>query len=263
MDLQLKGKSVLVTAASKGLGKAVATEFAKEGASVIIASRTEEELSKTAEEIKKESGNEQVFFTVCDMKNADDIKHLIEKATELNGTVDVLINNAGGPPAGPFLEMTDDDWYHAFELNLLSYVRTIRAAAPIMKKQKRGHIVNIASSSIKQSIDNLVLSNTFRPGIVGLAKTLSQELGEDNILINTVGPGTVQTDRIVNLNKIQAERQNVSVETIKENAENRIPMKRYGKLEEFAKAIVFLASGANTYITGQTLIVDGGQIKAL
>lgn len=263
MDLYLKGKSVIVTAASKGLGKAVATEFAREGAHVLISSRNEEALKQTAEEIKEETDNSNVDFAVCDMKNSSDIKQLVNKAVETCGTVDVLINNAGGPPAGKFLDMDDADWYHAFELNLLSFIRTTREVIPYMKEQSRGYIVNLASSSIKQTLDNLVLSNTMRPGVVGLAKSLSQELSADNILINTVGPGTIETDRITELNKTKADQQDLSVEEIKKAAEEEIPMKRYGKPQEFAKVIVFLASGANTYITGQSLVVDGGLVKAL
>lgn len=263
MDLFLKGKSVIVTAASKGLGRAIATAFASEGAHVLISSRNEETLHTTATEIKQETGNPNVNFTVCDMKSATDIKKLVENAVAWNGAVDVLINNAGGPPAGKFMEMKDDDWYHAFELNLLSFIRTTREVVPHMKKKQSGHIVNLASSSIKQTLDNLVLSNTMRPGIVGLAKSLSQELGEDNILINTVGPGTIETDRIAELNQVRAEQQGKAVETIKEEAEQKVPMKRYGNPNEFANAVVFLASGANTYITGQSLIVDGGLVKAL
>lgn len=263
MDLHLEGKSVVVTAASKGLGKAIALEFAREKAHVLISSRDESALKDAMNEIKQETGNEQVDYAVCDMKKEADIRDVINKAVSWNGTVDVLINNAGGPPAGDFMSMSDEDWYHAFELNLLSFVRTIRAAVPHMKKQQSGHIVNLASSSIKQSIDHLVLSNTMRPGIVGLAKTLSQELSEDNILVNTVGPGTIKTDRIQELNKIKAEKEQVSAEEISRKAEESIPMHRFGKPGEFAKAVVFLASGANTYITGQSLIVDGGQVKAL
>ncbi|WP_249870317.1 SDR family oxidoreductase [Oceanobacillus saliphilus] len=263
MDLELKGKSVIVTAASKGLGKATAKEFAKEGAHVLISSRTEESLIEAVEEIKQDTGNEHVDFAVCNMKSAEDIDQLVKKAVAWNGTVDVLINNAGGPPAGSFMDMTDDDWYHAFELNLLSFIRTTRAVVPYMKNQNRGHIVNLASSSIKQSIDQLVLSNTMRPGIVGLAKTLSQELSADNILVNTVGPGTIETGRILELTKVRAQKQNVSVESLIAEAEQKIPMKRFGQPEEFAKVIVFLSSGANTYITGQSFVVDGGQLKAL
>ncbi|WP_156292105.1 SDR family oxidoreductase [Oceanobacillus salinisoli] len=263
MDLGLNGKSVIVTAASKGLGKASALEFAREGAHVLISSRNEEALKDTVEEITQETGNTNIDYAVCDMKNADDIQNLVEKAVSWNGTVDVLVNNAGGPPAGRFLDMTDDEWYHSFELNVLSFVRTIRAAVPYMQKQKRGAIVNLASSSIYQSLDNLVLSNTMRPGIVGLSKTLAQELGEDNILINTVGPGTIKTDRILELKQIVADKKDIPVNQVIEADEKSIPMKRYGKPEEFAKAIVFLGSGANTYITGQTLVVDGGAVKAL
>ncbi|GAB3794617.1 SDR family oxidoreductase [Virgibacillus kimchii] len=263
MDLHLEGKSVIVTAASKGLGKATAMAFAGERAHVLLSSRNETALQNAVKEIKEETGNEHVDYAVCDMKKEADIRELVNKAVGWNGTVDVLINNAGGPPAGSFMEMSDEDWYHAFELNLLSFVRTIRAVFPYMKEQQSGHIVNLASSSIKQSIDHLVLSNTMRPGIVGLAKTLAQELSEDNILVNTVGPGTIKTGRVQELNKIKAEQAQVSVEEVNRKAEESIPMGRFGKPEEFAKAVVFLASGANTYITGQSLIVDGGQVKAL
>lgn len=263
MDLGLKGKSVIVTAGSKGLGKASALAFAEEGAKVLISSRNEDALNLAVEEIKKESGNDHVDYIVCDMKKAEDIKQLVKKAVTWNGTVDVLVNNAGGPPGGRFLDMTDEDWYHAFELNMLSFVRTIREVVPHMQKQKRGAIVNIASSSMFQSIDNLVLSNTMRPGIVGLSKTLARELAEDNILINTVGPGVIETDRILDLYQGLAAKAGVTVEEFMEQDVKTIPMGRYGKPEEFAKAIVFLASGANTYITGQRIVVDGGSVKAL
>ncbi|MFC4557622.1 SDR family oxidoreductase [Virgibacillus kekensis] len=263
MDLKLKAKSVIVTAASKGLGKATALEFAKEGAHVLISSRDASALKKSADEIIKETGNEQVHYTVCDMKKPEDIKAMVEYAVSVNGPIDVLVNNAGGPPAGTFSDMTDEEWYHAFELNLLSFVRTTREVIPHMKKQGGGHIVNLASSSIKQSIDNLILSNTMRPGIVGLAKSLARELAPNNILVNTVGPGTIETDRIQELNEKRAEKSGKSADEVKQEAIKQIPMKRYGEPVEFARAIVFLASGANTYITGQSLIVEGGAVKAL
>lgn len=263
MDLYLKGKSVIVTAASKGLGKAIATEFAKEGAHVLIGSRSESGLKEAVADIKRVTDNPQVDFAICDMTDAQQINELVEKAVAWNGTVDALVNNAGGPPAGRFIDMSDDDWYHAFELNLLSFIRMMRQVIPLMQKQQTGHIVNLASSSIKQPINHLVLSNTMRPGIAGLAKTLSQELGEDNILINTVGPGTIATDRIHELNEIRADQQGMSLETFTKQAESKVPLQRYGQPSEFAKAVVFLASGANTYITGQSLLVDGGLIKAL
>ncbi|SET60108.1 3-oxoacyl-[acyl-carrier protein] reductase [Oceanobacillus limi] len=263
MDLGLQGKSVIVTAASKGLGKATATAFAMEGAHVLISSRNAATLKEAVTNIRKETGNENVDYIVCDMKKAADIKALVEKAVNWNGTVDVLINNAGGPPAGSFLDMNDADWYHAFELNLLSFVRTIREVIPYMQKQQQGHIVNLASSSMKQSLDQLLLSNAIRPGVAGLTKSLAQEFGQDNILINAVGPGTIETDRILELNEIKAQNLGVPVEKLTKEAEHNIPMKRYGKPEEFANAIVFLASSANTYISGQSLLVDGGLVKAL
>ncbi|MDC3412200.1 SDR family oxidoreductase [Aquibacillus sp. 3ASR75-11] len=263
MDLKLKGKSVIVMAASKGLGKATALEFAKEGAHVLISSRSEDELAKTKNEIQQATGNENVTYVVCNIKKQQDIKQMVQKAVDWNGTVDVLVNNAGGPPAGTFDAFNDDDWQHAFELNLLSYVRAIREVLPYMKQQNSGRIVNFASSSIKQSLDNLLLSNTFRPGIVGLSKSLAQELGVDNILINTVGPGRIQTDRIMELDQIKAGELGIPIEEYQFKNAKSIPMQRVGQPEEFAKTIVFLGSGANTYLTGQSLVVDGGLVKAL
>ena len=263
MDLQLKGKSVVVLASSKGLGKAISTEFAKEGAHVLISSRSQEELEKTKAEIQEVSGNQQIQYQVCDVTKKVDIEQLIQKAVDWNGTVDVLINNAGGPPAGTFDQFSDEDWQKAFELNLLSFTRTIREVLPSMKEQQQGKIVNIASSSIKQTLDNLILSNTFRAGIVGLAKSLSQELASDNILINTVGPGRIATDRVAALDEKRADKLGMSVEELKSKTEQSIPIGRYGEPEEFARSVVFLASGANTYLTGQSLVIDGGLVKAL
>ncbi|WP_153463135.1 SDR family oxidoreductase [Sediminibacillus terrae] len=263
MDLQLTGKTAVVTASSKGLGKATALQLAYEGANVLISSRNERELQATVEEIKGKTNNDKVAYVVCDMTNPSDIRNMVEQAAARTDTIDILINNAGGPPSGNFLDFSDEDWQHAFELNLLSFIRTIREVVPFMKEQQSGRIVNIASSSIKASLDNLILSNTMRPGIVGLAKSLSQELASDNILINTVGPGRIETGRIVELNKKAAESKGVSLEQVKAEADKQIPLNRLGEPEEFAKTVVFLASGANTYITGQSLLVDGGLVKAL
>ncbi|UOQ43321.1 SDR family oxidoreductase [Halobacillus salinarum] len=263
MDLQLSGKTVIVTASSKGLGKAAALEFAKEGAHVLISSRNEQELKKTSEEIVSQSGNDNVVYEVCDVTDPTQIKRLVEKAVTWNGSVDVLINNAGGPPAGTFDDFDDEEWNQAFELNLLSFIRTIREVLPSMRKQQEGRIINIASSSIKQSLDNLILSNTFRAGVVGLSKSLSQELAPDNILINTVGPGRIATDRVAQLDEKRAGAYGISVEEVREQAEENIPLGRYGDPEEFAKTLVFLASGQNTYLTGQSLVIDGGLVKAL
>ncbi|WP_018922059.1 SDR family oxidoreductase [Salsuginibacillus kocurii] len=263
MDLKLSNKSVIVTAASKGLGKATAKEYAQEGARVLLSSRNEEELKKAVDEIRQETGNQQVNYQVCDITDHSSIKTLVQKAVDEYGTVDVLVNNAGGPPAGTFEKFDDEAWQKAFELNLLSFIRLIREVLPHMQDQKEGRIINFASSSIKQTLDNLILSNTFRAGIVGLAKSLSQELAPDNILINTIGPGRIGTDRVAELDETRAEKVGKTYEQVRADTEKAIPIGRYGQPEEFAKQAVFLGSGANTYVTGQTFVVDGGLVKAL
>ncbi|QKY70337.1 SDR family oxidoreductase [Lentibacillus sp. CBA3610] len=263
MDLGLQDKSVIVTASSKGLGKASALQFAAEGAKVMISSRSEEELQQTAEDIQAETDNDHVAYTVCDMTKADDIQNLVDKTVEQYGTVDVLINNTDGPPAGTFDKVDDDDWQFAFELNLLSFIRTTRAVLPYMRKGDGGRIINLASSSIQQPIDNLILSNTFRTGILGLSKSLSQELAPDNILVNTVGPGRIATDRVASLDQTKAEKLNISPDEVRQDTEQNIPIGRYGQPDEFAKIITFLGSQANTYLTGQSFVVDGGMVKAI
>jgi len=263
MDLGLQGKTVIVTAASKGLGKEAAKQFAAEGACVLMASRSEAELQKATIEIQKATGNTQVKYSVCDMTDAQAIEQMIANAASQFGTVDVLVNNSGGPPAGTFNDFNDEDWQGAFELNLLSFIRTIRGVLPYMKQAGGGRIVNIASSSFKQPIDGLTLSNTFRTAVVGLAKSLSQELAPDNILINTVGPGRIATDRVAHLDQTIAEQKGMAIEKVKQNSERQIPLGRYGKPVEFAKMLVFLCSESNSYTTGQALLVDGGLVKAL
>jgi len=263
MDLQLKDKVVLVMASSKGLGKATALEFAKEGATVLLSSRNEESLTQTVEEIKQLTKNTQVFAKACDMSSVEDINDLLSWVTENYGGADILINNTGGPTAGGFKDVADEDWMAAFEKNLLSYIRTTRAVLPHMQAHNFGRIINISSSSTKEVIDGLILSNTFRSGMVGLTKSLAREYAKNNILVNTIGPGRIATDRVAELDQIAADRQSVSLEDIVKHSENMIPIGRYGKPEEFAKVVLFLASPANTYMTGQSLIIDGGMLKAL
>lgn len=262
MELKLKNKSVIVFASSKGLGKAIAKEFAHEGANVMITSRNEDVLMAAAEEIRLETGA-KVSAEVCDIRDSKQVKAIIEKTAKLYGTIDVLINNSGGPRGGNFDDLEDEDWLSAFELTLLSYIRTIREVLPYMRKQGEGRIVNVASTSFKQPIDGLLLSNTFRTGVVGLAKSLSQEFAKDQILINTVGPGKFSTDRVIEIDRQHAAKANVSDEEFKKASEQGIPIGRYGDPAEFAKTVVFLGSGANTYITGQAILVDGGATKAL
>lgn len=262
MDLGLKGKSVLVTAASKGLGKACALEFAKEGAIVTIASRNLEELNRAAADIEASTG-QKVTVVRMDVTREEDIAHAVHTAIEAGSGLDVLVTNAGGPPAGSFDQFDDEAWLKAFELNLLSAIRLVRASLPHMRSKGGGRIVTIASSSIKQPIPSLILSNTIRAGGHSLAKSLATELAKDGILVNTVAPGRVMTDRVSELDREKAEKLGVSVEKVEAELIAQIPLGRYGKPEEFGKAVVFLGSFANTYITGQTLLVDGGMVKSL
>ncbi|KZE38579.1 3-oxoacyl-ACP reductase [Bhargavaea cecembensis] len=263
MDLKLKDKNVLVMASSKGLGRAIALEFAKEGAAVFLTSRNTEALEQTADELKRESGNDNIRFHPCDMSREENISGLFRKVRETFGGVDVLINNTGGPKPGRFADVEDADWFRAFEQNLLSYTRTIREVLPGMQENNWGRIINISSSSTKEVIDGLILSNTFRAGMVGLSKSLAREYASSDILVNTVGPGRIETDRIVELDTERARNIGVSPKEVTEKAKQSIPIGRYGQPDEFARAVVFLASGANTYLTGQSIVIDGGVLKAL
>lgn len=260
MDLNVKQKTALILASSSGLGKAIAQELANEGANVMLTSRSEDKLKKAKEEIEKTAVG-SVSYTVCDITEAQSIGNLVKQTREVFGPISILVNNAGGPPAGSFEDFTDEDWQHAFELTLLSFIRTIREVLPDLK-QYGGHILNNASSSIKQPIDGLLLSNVFRMGIAGLAKSLSQELAPYSILVNTIGAGRIETDRLKELDQARAEKEGRTKEEVTEQIVSGIPFGRYGKPEEFARVAAFLVSGANTYLTGQNLLVDGGMVKS-
>lgn len=261
MNLGLVGKTALVIASSKGLGKAIAEQFVKEGTNVMLASRNIEQLKEVQEQLAS-LGKGKVSFVRCDIKNADEIKQLVLKTVECFGGIDILVNNAGGPPAGGFEEMDDDQWQQSFELNLLSYIRMIREALPYLKING-GSILNIASSSIREPIPGLILSNTFRMGIAGLAKSLADELAPYNILVNTVAPGRIATERIKQLDESTAKKQGISTEEASAQAQRSIPLGRDGKPEEFAKVVVFLASEGNTYMTGSSFFVDGGKLRSV
>lgn len=261
MDLGLKGKNALVIASSQGLGKAIAKELVLEGANVMLTSRDETKLKDVQAELEALNGG-RVVYHPCDITKPDEIEQLVKETQNQLGTIQILLNNAGGPPSGSFDEMTDEDWQRAFELNLFSYIRIIRAVLPDLRKDG-GRIVNIASTSIKRPIPNLILSNTFRNGIVGLSKSLAEELAPDRILINVVGPGTIETGRIHELNEGKAKKANKAVNEIEQETIQTIPLGRMGQPAEFAKAVTFLLSDANSYITGQTLLVDGGMAKTI
>ncbi|TCN27704.1 SDR family oxidoreductase [Mesobacillus foraminis] len=259
MNLQLEGKTAVVAASSQGLGLAIAKELIDEGANVLLSGRHEAKLKQAVNQL---GGPGKAAYKQTDLTRPADIEQLIDEAIEKFGSIDILVNNAGGPPAGTFETISDEEWKHAFELNLLSYIRLIRVALPALKA-RGGKIINIASSSIKEPIPGLILSNTFRTGIVGLTKTLSQELAPYKILINTVAPGRIATDRVKHLDEVNAEKLGMPLEKVEERAKNNIPLQRYGEPEEFAKVVVFLASEANTYMTGSSFLVDGGMVKSI
>jgi len=258
MDLGLKGKAALVTAASKGIGKACAMGLAAEGARVAICSRTEAEVKAAAEEIRARTGAEVLSLT-SDVSRAADVGELARRVTDAFGGVDVLVANAGGPPRGNFDELTDEQWLAACELTLLSTVRLIRAVLPSMKRRRWGRIITVQSSSVKQPIGGLLLSNAIRPGVAGLMKTLAGELGTDNVLLNTVCPGRIMTDRFVSGHKQTGK----SVEEYLRAASAEVPLGRIGTPEEFANVVVFLASERASYVTGVTIQVDGGVVRGL
>jgi len=260
MYLGLSRKSVLVTAASKGIGRAIAEEFVSEGAKVAICSRNKEHLLKTADEIKNKYGVE-VLWCVCDLSKRKDIENTINAINkEFNG-IDILVNNCGGPPRGNFLDFEESDWKNAIGQVFLSAVTATKLVVPKMIDKEWGRIINITSISVKQPVDNLILSNAIRTGIVGLAKSLSNELGKYNITVNNVAPGYTLTNRLYELAVNKAKEVNTSHEEILSEIAKGIPMNRLAAPEEIASLVVFLASMKANYITGSTISVDGGYVK--
>ncbi len=262
MDLGLKGKVALVAASTRGLGKATAAALASEGAEVIINGRDRQNINDAAEEIKSRTG--QSPFTVqADVTKAEDIDRMFDEIAARFGTVQILVTNAGGPPAGGFDDFTDDQWMSAVELNLMSTVRLIRKAAPFMKKERWGRIVNIVSLTVKQPIDNLLLSNSVRTSIIGLAKSISKDLARDNVLVNNIAPYYVSTKRIDYLMEQAATRLGITKEVAMKNIVNEIPLGRLGTPEEFGNLVTFLCSDKNSYLTGSTIQFDGGAYKGI
>jgi 3-oxoacyl-[acyl-carrier protein] reductase len=262
MELGIKGKAAIVAASSKGMGKACARGLAAEGARVAMCARTEAELKAAANEVRDETKGE-ILAVPADVTKLADIQRVVARTVEVFGGVDILVSNAGGPPPGFFDQMTDAQWQAAFELNLLSTIRFIREVLPHMRKRRWGRIINIQSSSVKQPIDGLILSNAIRPGVVGLTKTLAAELAKDHILVNTVCPGRILTDRLKSFMAHRAREAGKSFEEYLPTASADIPLGRIGTPEEFASMVVFLASERASYITGVTVQVDGGLVRGI
>lgn len=260
MDLGIRDKVAIVAASSKGLGKAIALGLAEEGVKLTICSRGKESLEKTAEEIKAKTTVE-VLAVQADVSRIEDIKKIVSETINRYSTVHILVNNAGGPPFGNFLDFSQEDWQKTLDLNLLSTINFTREIIPYMREQKWGRIINITSVAVKQPIDGLILSNTARAGVIGFAKTVSNEFARDNILVNNVCPGRILTDRIIHLAEERAKRDKKNLEDMIYSMEQDIPIGRIGKPEELADLVVFLASERASYVTGTTIQVDGGVVK--
>ena len=262
MNFGLNGKVALVAAASKGLGYATALGLAREGASVAICSRDEASIKAAAVQIQAETGQD-VLPIVADVTQERHVVRAVQETVMHFGTLHIIVPNSGGPPAGTFETLGAEQWQSALDSTLFSLTTLVREALPHFKDAGWGRIVAITSTAVKQPIPGLLLSNTIRAGVVGLCKTLSQEFASLNVTVNNVAPGSFATDRIAHLAEIRAKEANVTVEEMRRQMESRIPLKRFGNPEELANMVVFLASEAASYITGQTILVDGGQTLCL
>lgn len=262
MDLGLTNKVVLITASSKGIGKAIAENFAAEGCKVAICARSKNDLIETANSIAANYKNEPLW-SVCDINNPKEIENTVNTVINHFGNIDVLINNCGGPSAGYFEELDETKWSYAFEQILLSSVRFIHLVLAHMKEKRWGRIINITSISTKQPIENLILSNSLRNAVVGMSKTLSTQLAKYNITVNNVAPGFTLTQRLYELAVHKAKLTGKSHEEILVEMAKEIPMNRLAKPEEVASLVVFLASENASYITGNSIPVDGGWTRSI
>jgi len=262
MDFGLGDKKALVTASSKGIGKACALELAREGADVAICARGAEVLDATRSQIAEETGRKVVAIRT-DLSFGAQIEELVERArTELGG-IDVLVTNAGGPPSGSFMDFDDEAWMKAVSLNLMSVVRLNRLVVPAMREAGGGAIINLTSISVKEPIRGLVLSNAVRAGVVGLSKTLADELGPDGIRVNVVCPGYTATERMTELMRARAAREGRDYDEVAAGFHNSVPLGRFADPADVARMVAFLASDAADYVTGVTVQVDGGAVRGL
>ena len=262
MDLGLKDKVALVVASSRGLGRAVAEELAAEGASLVLCARDAETLAETAAQIADSSGA-HVLAVPADVTVAGDIKRVVDSAIERFGRIDILVTNAGGPPAGTFEQLTREQWEEATRLTLFSAIEWAREVLPGMKERRWGRILNITSIAVKQPVENLMLSNSLRAGLTGFARTLANEVAAQGITVNNILPGYTRTERLEELAQMMAQKQGISAKEFSAKWEQEIPMGRLGEPREFAGVAAFLVSERASYITGTSIQVDGGWIKSL
>lgn len=260
MDLGLKDRVAIVAASSQGLGKAVAFGLAQEGARLALCARTQSTLDATAEEIHSKTGVE-VLARAVDVTVHEEVQRFVAETNERFGRVDICVANAGGPPSKSFAQTTDEDWLRTNELNLMSTVYLAKETLPLMQARKWGRFIAITSLTVKQPVDGLILSNAVRSGVNGLVKSLANEYGPYNVLVNNVCPGYTATARLLDLEATLAKRDGVTAEEIESRWAKQSPLGRIGQPEEFANLVVFLASERASYISGVSIAVDGGTVK--
>ena len=263
MDLKLKDKVVLIAASSKGLGLGIARQAVLEGAIVAMGSRRQENLLAAKEKILNEVPGGRIFTHTLDVADATSIKSWVKDSLAGLGSVDALVVNGGGPPPGTFDEIDDSAWLHGYENTLMSAVRLIRAVLPEMRRKGSGSILTVTSSSVKEPIDNLILSNVYRSGVTSLVKSLSFQEAKHGIRINNLVPGFFDTDRLRQLNRRISDEQELELDEVRKNHHNTIPLGRYGRTDEFGNAAIFLLSEAASYVTGETFVIDGGKMRTV
>ena len=262
MDLDLKDKVIMVAAASQGIGYGIAEAAAREGARLSLCSRSRENIERAAGTLRDRFQIEARGYT-CNAASGADIRNWTASTLQEFGGVHGLVVNAGGPPPGGFDSFDDADWERAFHLTLMSAVHMIRGVLPAMREQRHGSILTLTSSSIKEPIDNLLLSNVFRSGVVSLVKTLSNEVADYGIRVNNLVPGRIDTQRVQTVDAMNAQKKGITVEEQQRQQWHTIPLGRYGSIRDMGNAAVFLLSDAAAYITGATLVVDGGKTRAV
>lgn len=262
MDLGLRGRPAIVAASSRGLGRAVAEELAREGADVLMCARNADALNEAADAIRAGTGA-RVVALPADVANPTDVDRVVAAAMEAFGRVDILVTNGGGPPAGPFESHSPETWGDAVRLVLDSVVNLTRAVLPGMKERRWGRIINVTSIAVKQPVDNLILSNSLRAAVTGFARTLANEVAPFDVTVNNVLPGYTRTQRVEDLSRRNAELRGTTPEDQLAIFERQIPMGRLGEPREFAAMVAFLASERASYVTGTSVPVDGGWIRSL
>ncbi len=263
MNLGLQGKTAIVAASSRGIGKAVAHAFAQEGANVVMFARNERAVIAAAAEVSRSAAGGQIAGFAADVTAPLDVIRVVDITVARFGGVDLLFNNAAGPKPGLFEELSDHDWEAAFQLNLMSAVRLTRACLPSMRRRGWGRIITNTSSAVKQPHATLMLSNSIRSATVAWAKTLADQVASDGITVNTLAPGSVDTDNLRMVSADAARRQGCGVDDVRRANLAAIPIGRYGLPEEIGAVAAFLASEQAAYITGVTLLVDGGRFRGL